>query len=219
MNRGFCIMICVLAVLGPVSAQQPGAVVNPKKAMADAHAARSAGRDADALKLYEAVVANQSRDAAKYKPDALYGIAILQLSTDTTDTAPAVTALNEAIKSYPTSDHRQEAAVVLRMLQRVDELTKRADKADEEKKASQESLTAKTAAAATYQERIAALTSDLDAARSQIDSGKSDSARASRSQTALQSENRTLKAELARLQAELEKKDQALRKIAGTIVK
>jgi len=220
MKRDFVgVVVCLAAILSPVSAQPAREEVNPKKAMAQAHTAMVAGRDTDALKLYEAIVVSQSRDAAKYKADALYGVAILRLSTNTSDPGRADAALNELTKSYPTSEHRYEAAALLRTLQQVNNLSRRADEADEAKRLSQEALTARTTEATGYRERIATLTSELDAARAQIDSGKSDTTKARREQTALLSETRTLRAEVAKLQAELEKKDQALRKIAGTIVK
>jgi chromosome segregation ATPase len=214
---GLLLSTVLVAVSVSVSAQQPGGDLNPKKAMAQAHADILAGRDKEALTLYEAVLTSQSRDAAKYKADALYGAAILRLSTDTPDLARADSALNELTKSYPAFEHRQEAAAFLRLIQQNRQVEEMNRRTSDEQRASQEAVAAKTAQVAEYQERIANLTDELKAARAEIDGGKRNANNARQDVTALRSENRTLRDQLTNLQAELEKKEKALRKIAGSI--
>jgi hypothetical protein len=218
MSRHFAGLLLLLSIVFvSVSAQQPDGAVNPKKALAQAHAAVLAGRSSEALTLYEAVLASPSREAAKFKADALYGSAILRLSMDPPDLAQAGAALTQLTTNYPASEHRQDAAAFLRVLQQNQQAAEVNRRSSEEQRASQKAVADKTAQLADYQARIASLTDELKAARAEIDGDKRNANNTRQDVTALRSENRTLRDQLVSVQAELDKKEKALRKIAGSI--
>lgn len=210
------LLLALTAALVPLGAQQRAAEINPKKAMNDARAAIDAGRAQDALKLYDAVTASPSRDAVKFKTDALYGATVIRLSpgASAADMERARTDLDQLLKSQPPFARRQEVAALLHLFEEMDNRSTQAAE-----RAAKTLAEVKAADAAQQQQRVDALNESLAALKAELESGSGDAEKLRQTVATLRSENRNLRDQLARTQADLEKKDAALRKIAGSIVR
>ena len=201
-----------------LAAQQRATEINPKKAMAQAQTEADAGRRQEALRLYESVASSSSRDAARFKAEALYAAAILRLSPDAspTDLAGARTALQQLTNTDPRSDRRHERTALLHLL---DEVDRHAAAAQGAERSLADAKTADAAARAAHQKQVDDLTIKLEAAQVELESGKGDADKARQTMAALRTENRSLRDQLAKVQTELERKDAALKKIASSIVR
>jgi hypothetical protein len=193
-----------------------GAAAKPKTVLQQARTAVKARKLPEAVTAYEQVIADPSRDAAKYKADALYELLLLRVSAD-----PAVRDLQrgaaavEGLRAFPAYPRVQEIAVIAALLQ---EAERRVADADKRIKELQEQGDKRLAEAST---RAAAQAARADDLAKQLAGAKQgdESPKLRQESAALRADNRNLRDQLARTQAELQKKDEALKKVAGSLIR
>lgn len=226
MTRVFTILLLVFGVgFMSAAAQKPAVEIRPKNAMDQANAALRAGRPEVAAPLFDAVIANESKDAARYKADALFGSAVLHLSSEPalSDLPTARAALARLSAEFPTFARRYEVSAYRRLLADAEQAIQgHADlqrTADEQKRVSDQALAAKVAELAACHTLSTQSAAALDTLQKEVSSGKDDTSKLQREATTLRAENSKLKEELTKVQAELKKKDAALQKIVKSLVK
>jgi hypothetical protein len=186
---------------------------NPKTMLQEARNDVRGRHLAEAAAAYEKIAGDSSKDAAKYKADALYELLLLRVSGD-----PAVhdlqraAVLAQALRAYGSYPRSQEISAFDALLKEVDR------RVAEEKQAGDKRL-ADTSAALTA--RAADLQAQLTAARQADETGKLKVETASlRSENkTLRDEAKTLRDQLVKAQAEIQKRDDALKRVAGSLIK
>jgi hypothetical protein len=217
--------LAAVGLLGPVvliafsSPQLRGAEANPKTTLQQARTASKGHRLPEAVAAYEKVAADPSSDAAKYKPDALYELLLLRVSPDpAVRDLPRGAAAIQALRAYPAHPRAQEIAAIGELLQEADR------RAAEEKRVGEERLVQATTKLTAATARARDLDAQLTAAKSApvttaTTRQPDDSGKLRQEAAALRAENRNLRDQLAKTQAELQKKDEALKKVAGSLMK
>lgn len=218
------VVLTVLALIG-LEAQQPAAsaapppiTVSPKKAIEQGRLSAQAGNFAESLAFYDSVITSKSRDAVKYQPEATFSAAVIRLTHALPEDNPdwARTALEHLATTAADPAIHDGSAALLVLLDRLAAMDKTLD---DQKKAATAAVDEKVAEALGLRKEVEALTGKLETSAAAGQREKGDAERLTQQLNALRADNRNIREQLARAQAELERKDAALRKIAGSIVK
>lgn len=192
------------------------AEINPKTAMQQAARALHDGHLAEALAGYEKVAADPSKDAAKYKADAIYQQLLLRISADPAvrDVSRGVAIAADLQRTYPAHERAREIAAFAAFAELVQDVERRA--ADEQRQA--EAHLAELAEANIQLKAAISRGDDLSAQLGLVKK-VDDSAKLRQDNSSLRAEARNLRDRLAKTQAELQKKDEALKKVAGSMIR
>jgi hypothetical protein len=192
-----------------------GAEPNPKTTLQQARTDVRGHRLSDALTAYEKVIADSSHDAAKYKADALYELLLLRVSPDpAVHDLPRGAAAIESLRAYPTYPRASEIEALGALLQEVDRHVVEEKRVIEESRLAAQRLAEATTKLTAADGRVNELSAQLTAAKQMDESGK-----LRQDATGLRAENRNLRDQLAKAQAELQKRDEALKKVADSVMK
>ena len=176
--------------------------MSARKALSAARTALERGRDRDALRLYELVLAKEALPGAR-RAESLYESGILQASPDPAirNLANARNRLEEFGATYPRHERRVEAATALALIEGIESAVFEAE-------ALRGSIVAKDLACAGEKEgiesRLATSSAEAQALETQVQTQRS--------------EIQSLRSEAQALRAEIEKRDEALRKVKDALV-
>jgi hypothetical protein len=179
---------------------------------------------AEAAAAYEKVTADSSKDAAKYKADALYEVLLLRVSAN-----PAVhdlqrgTAALEGLKAYPTYSRAPEIAAISALLEELNRQTAEQKEQQEQKAAADKELASTRTTLTTLTAKTNAIEAQLEAAK-QADADetgklKQDAVGLRAENKTLRDEVRVLREQLTKAQVEIQKRDEALKRVAGSLIK
>jgi len=206
-------------VLSLSSRHLSGAEVKPKATLEQARAAVKGHHLPEAVAAYEKLVADASRDAARYKADAMYELLLLRVSADAAarDLPRGAAMAEELQRAYPTHPHAQEIAALGDLLHEVDRRAAEERRLGEQRLAeSEKKLTAASARADNLSRQ---LTAAKEAATATSTGQLDEAGKLRKEATAMRAEIRNLRDQLAKTHAELQRKDEALKKVAGSLMK
>lgn len=176
-----------------------------RKVLSDARDAMDSKHFAEAMTLYQKILDDPDA-AASHKAEALYKMAVVRLSgdDDLRDYAKARILLEKLRQIYPESDYRLEVATYFQLLMSIDRSAKAVESAQKQ-----------TALASTdmaeLRTRLASCESSKQATVQSVTTQNNQVA-------VLEDQIKSLKSQIVTLQAEIQQKNDALKKVAETLV-
>lgn len=224
-SLGFIRIVLTLAAAtsvfhGVLYAQGAGKPLDPKKPHGQATKAMEQMRWKEAQELYETVIASTTPGAPKYRADALYGAAIVRLSSAGPSAAGVVRPwLTELKAQYPRHVRAVEAIVALAMLDGIDGERSQLDNLRKQVATVTATVETSRAETAKLREQIGQLeaAAAAAAAASAQEATKKKGTQTSAEQS-LRADVKKLRGELEAAKTEIVNKDAALKKVREALV-